>query len=111
MQAVVAVVAGLLSFGFAAFRRGPNDYTLGATVLITVFLLIQIVLSIVRPFFGDWPNGDGLEYWMYLITAVLMPPIAAVWALVDRGVWANVVLGVVQLSIAVMVWRMWVIWS
>jgi hypothetical protein len=59
---------------------------------------------------GNLPTGDLLEYWMYLITAVVMVPAAMVWALVERNVVSNVILGVVGVSIAVMVTRMNQIW-
>ena len=111
VQIVVALAAGLLCFAAALTRRGPNDYTLGGTALVTVLLLAQTVVSIVASFVGNTAAGDLLEFWMYLIVAFAMPPIAIVWALIDRSFWANAVLGLVNVSIAVMVYRMLVIWG
>jgi hypothetical protein len=109
-QVVIASVAGLLAFWFALRKTGPNDYTLGLAVLVGILLIVQIVISIAAPFMGNSPTGDLLEYWMYLITAVLMVPAAVIWALVERSVVSNVILGVVGASIAVMVARMHQIW-
>jgi hypothetical protein len=109
-QVVVAGLAGLLAFIAAGARRTPNDYTLGALLLVGILLLIQIGISIVAPFLGNTPSGDALEYWMYVITAVLMVPAALVWAIVERSVVSNVVLGVVAVSVSVMVARMHQIW-
>lgn len=109
-QVGFAALIGLVSFGFAVRKATPNDYTLLGTVAIGVLLVAQIVVSIVAPFVGNEPTGDSLEFWMYLITAVMMIPAAVVWALVERSVISNVILGVVGVSVAVMVARMNEIW-
>ena len=110
LQVVLAGLVGITSFVFASLKRPPNDYTLGGTLVVGVLLLAQIVISIVAPFVGNSPTGDGLEYWMYLITAFLMIPAAMIWSLIDRVPVSNVVLGVVAGSVAVMVARMHQIW-
>jgi hypothetical protein len=109
-QVGFAALIGLVTFGFAAKKATPNDYTLLGTVLIGVLLVAQIVVSIVAPFVGNEPTGDSLEFWMYLITAVMMIPAAVIWAVVERNVVSNVILGVVGVSVAVMVARMNEIW-
>lgn len=109
-QVGFAALIGLVSFGFAVRKATPNDYTLLGTVAIGVLLVAQIVVSIVAPFVGNEPTGDSLEFWMYLITAVMMIPAAVIWALVERSVISNVILGVVGVSVAVMVARMNEIW-
>ena len=48
---------------------------------------------------------------MYLITATLLPFGAGFWALVDRKRPANLVLLVVNVAVAVMLYRMLVIWG
>jgi hypothetical protein len=109
-QVVIATIAALVAFVAAGMKKTPNDYTLGLGLLVGVLLVVQIVVSIVAPFLGNEPTGDALEYWMYLITAVLMPPAALIWSVVERRVVSNVILGVVGVSIAVMVARMHQIW-
>ena len=42
---------------------------------------------------------------------MLIPPAAIFWALVDRGRWSTVVCGVAALAVAVMVFRMFQIWT
>lgn len=107
----VAVVAALVCLVEASRKRGPNDYTMGATLLVTLLLLAQIIVSIVVPFTGNHALGDPLEFWMYLIVAFVLPPAAGFWALVDRSRWANLVLMVVHLAVAIMTYRMMVIWG
>ena len=41
----------------------------------------------------------------------LIPPFAVFWALVERSRWSTVIMGVAALSVAIMVWRMNVIWT
>ncbi len=110
LQVAIASIASLVAFFFAIKKLGPNDYTLGLGLVVGVLLVVQIVISIVAPLVGNQPTGDLLEYWMYLITAVVMIPAAMVWALVERNVVSNVILGVVGMSVAVMVARMNQIW-
>jgi len=111
VQVVVAVAAGALCLVLGLAGRRPSDLSVGALALVELLLLVQLVVAIVSPFAGNPPSGDLLEYWMYLVSAVLLPLAAIGWALVERGRWSVVVMGVVGLSIAVMVWRMHVIWT
>lgn len=111
VQIVVACASGLfcLVAGFAG--RRPSDYTVGSLLLIEVLLIVQVVIAIVAPLAGNPPTGDLLEYWMYLVAAVLLPVGGTAWALLDRTRWSTVVLGVVGLSLAIMLWRMQSIWT
>ncbi|UFS60092.1 hypothetical protein [Subtercola endophyticus] len=110
VQIAVALLAGVfcLVSGFA--RRAPNDYTLGATALVELLLVVQFVIALVSPAAGNPPRGDVLTFWVYMVSALLLPAAAAFWALIDRSRWSTVVLGVACLAIAVMVFRMNEIW-
>lgn len=107
---VVAAAGGLGLVVLGLAGRRPNDLVLAAAALVEVLLLAQLVISLLSPAFGNWPTGNGLEFWVYLISAILLPPVAAVWALVDRGRWSTVVIGVALLAVAVMAYRMGQIW-
>jgi hypothetical protein len=106
----VAIAAGLFCIGMGLGGRKPNDFTLGAVALVELFMIAMLVIALISPAFGNMPTGSGLEFWVYLVSAVLLPPVAAIWALVDRSRWSTVVLGVACLAIAVMVYRMGQIW-
>lgn len=110
-QIVLALLAALVCILEYFRKRGPNDYTLGATLLVGVLLIAQVVVGIVQPVAGNPVVGDPLEFWMYLIVALLIPFGAAFWALVDRRRTANLVLVVVNFAVAVMLYRMMVIWG
>ncbi|MGK2852508.1 MAG: hypothetical protein ACSLE3_00125 [Microbacteriaceae bacterium] len=101
---VVLTVAGL-------FGVRPNDLVLAALALVELLLVGQVVIAIIAPLVGNVSVGSVLEFWIYLITAALIPPLAAFWALIERTRWATVVLGVAGLALAVMSYRMFQIWT
>ena len=108
-----AALVGLLGVGVTIAgiaKVRMNDWLLAAAAIATLTLVVQIVASIVAPFVGSVPTGDPFEYWVYLIMALLIPPAAALWALIDKGRWGVVALGVGLMSVAVMIYRMHQIW-
>lgn len=108
---VISVLAGLLCLVLGLAGRRPSDWSVGSLALIEVLLIAQVVIAIVAPLAGNPPSGSLLEYWVYLVSAVLLVFGGAAWALLERSRWSTVIMGVVALSIAVMVWRMHIIWT
>ena len=111
VQLVVAVVVGAVALILGLAGRRPSDLTVGGMALVLVLLLAQVVIAIVAPLAGNPPVGSALEYWVYLVSAVLIPPASVFWALIERSRWSTVIMGVAALSVAVMVWRIQVIWT
>ncbi|WP_127819193.1 hypothetical protein [Microbacterium sp. CPCC 204701] len=111
LQVAVAVVAGLFCVIAGLAGRRPSDWTVGSLALVELLLIVQIVIAIIAPFAGNPPTGSLLEYWVYLVSAFLLPLAAVAWALLERSRWSTVIMGIAALSIAVMVWRMQVIWT
>ena len=110
VQIAVALTVGLLCLVLGGMGTKPNDLSILGSALIIVLLLAQLVVSIVAPFAGNTPTGDPVEYWIYLVTTLLLPVLAIVWALIDRSRWATIILGVAALTVAVMLYRMNQIW-
>lgn len=102
--AVIAVVLGLLG-------RKPSDLTLAGPAVVELLLLAQLVIAIVAPFSGNPPTGNPVEFWAYLISALVIPPAAIFWALTERTRWSVVVVGVACFAVAVMFVRMQIIWT
>ena len=102
--AVVAVVLGLAG-------RKPSDLTLAGPAVVELLLLAQLVIAIVAPFAGNPPTGNPVEFWAYLISALIIPPAAIFWALTERTRWSVVVVGVACFAVAVMFVRMQIIWT
>ena len=111
VQVGVAVAAGLFCLVAGLAGRRPSDWTVGSLALLELLLVAQIVVAIVAPLVGNQPTGSLLEFWVYLVSAVLLPFAAVAWALLERSRWSTVIMGIAALSIAVMVWRMYVIWT
>ncbi len=109
-QVIVACLAGLLCVVLGLAGRRPNDLTLGALVLVEVLLLAQLVVALISPALGIHPVGSVPLFYVYLVSALLIPPLAVFWGLVERTRWSTVVLGVAAFAIAVMVVRMAQIW-
>ena len=107
----VSLVAGLLCVGLGLAGRKPADVSILSLVLVEVLLIAQIVIALIAPATGNTPTGNPAEFWVYLVSAALIPPLAVLWALTDRGRWSTVVLGVGALAVAVMAYRMHQIWT
>lgn len=110
VQVAVAVAAGLFCVAAGLLNRPPSDLTIGATAIVFVLLIGQVVVALIAPVVGNMASGSLLEFWTYLVSAALLPPLATFWALIERNRWSNVILGVVCFAVAVMVWRMNEIW-
>ncbi|MEW2013483.1 MULTISPECIES: hypothetical protein [Microbacterium] len=111
VQIAVACAAGLLCTVLGLAGRRPSDLTVGTQALVLLLLIVQVVIAIIAPLAGNPPTGDLLEFWVYLVSAVLIPPAAVAWALIERGRWSTVVMGIAAFAIAIMIWRMNVIWT
>ena len=111
LQVAVAVIAGLFCIIAGLAGRRPSDFTVGAMALLELLLIVQIVMGIVAPLVGNPPTGSLLEFWVYLVSAALLPIAGVGWALLERSRWSTVIMGIAALAVAVMVWRMYTIWT
>lgn len=107
----VTIVAGVLCVAMGLAGKVPSDLTVGALALVQLLLIAQVVIAIIAPLAGNPPTGSLLEFWTYLIAAALLPIGGVAWAFIERSRWSTVIMGVVSLALAVMIWRMHVIWT
>ena len=110
VQCGVGVLAGLICLVGVLRKQPPNDITAGAVAVVGALTIVQLVFAIIAPLVGNPCHGDGLEFWMYQVTAALLPPAAILWSLIERNRWANAVLAVAAFAVAVMIVRMQQIW-
>jgi hypothetical protein len=110
VQIGVAALVGTIALVLGGIGRRPDDVTVLGSALVGLLLIAQVVVGIVQPLVGNDPTGDVVEWWLYLVVALLLVVAAIVWALIDRTRWATIILGVVAVTIAVMVYRMNQIW-
>jgi len=107
----VSVICGLYALLLGLFNREPSWFSVGAVASVELSLLVQLISSIVLVSSGASAKGDTVEYFGYIITALLVPPASVFWAIIERSRWATIVLGVAGLTVSVMLVRMWQIWS
>lgn len=108
---VVAFAAAALAVVLGLAGRKPSDLSLAGPALLELLLVAQLVISIVAPLAGNSPSGNPIEFYAYLIAALVIPPAAIYWALTERTRWSVVVVGVACFAIAVMFVRMQIIWT
>ena len=106
-----AVAAGLFTLVLGLFGRLPSLWSVGALAVVLLGLLGQLVYSSFAVIGGATAKVDTVEFFAYLIVAVMVPVAAGFWALVERNRWSTVILGVAALTVAVMLVRMNQIWT
>lgn len=101
--ALVCLVSGLNG-------RAPGRLTIALTSLLQLGVLGYAVWYLVRQLSGASPVGPSWELWAYLVTVVLLPALALVWAREERTRWSTFVLAVAAFTVAVMGARCAQIW-
>jgi len=103
---VIAVWAGVAA---ARDRRVSGAQLLTAAV-VEVVLVVQAVIAMVLLA----RDGDGVEpvtFIGYWLTAVLLLPVGAFWAIGERSRWGNGVLALSGLVVAVLLLRLVQLWT
>lgn len=93
-----------------AIRRHPADASILSVAATELFMLVYGGAAAVRQLGGESLNGPGWEFWGYVLTALIVPVVAVLWAASDKTRWSNLVLAVVGPTLVVMLHRMQVIW-
>lgn len=106
----VAVVGGVLALVLGLFGRLPSLVSLSPLVLTAIALIIQAFVTIGVLASGNAAKGDVIEFYGYLITALIVAVGAGLWALAERTKYSTIILGAANLTIAIMLLRMWQIW-
>ena len=99
----ICLVAGLL-------KKAPNDVTILSVAAVELALVVYLVGSVIRVIGGEPIAGEAWEFWGYLVTAMLLPPAAVYWSILERTRWSNFVLAAVGVTALVMAARMNQIW-
>jgi hypothetical protein len=110
-QLWVAVAAGMFSLTLGAMKKLPSLWSIGSLALVLLGLVAQLVISIFAVVGGQSAARDTVEYFAYLLVAIMVPVGAGFWGLVERNRWSTMILGVASLTVAVMLVRMHQIWT
>ncbi len=106
----VGLLSSLICLGAGILKKAPNDLTILSVAVVELALLVYLVGSIVRVIAGESIAGEAWEFWGYLATAMLLPPAAVYWSILERTRWSNFVLAAVGVTALVMAARMNQIW-
>ncbi|MCV2396431.1 hypothetical protein OEB99_19135 [Actinotalea sp. M2MS4P-6] len=112
----LAVLVAALAFvlgGWAGLRTVRNQPVIWRQMLagggVEVVLLVQAVSCVVVALAGPGP-ADPPTFWGYLITTLLVLPVAGAWAFAERTRWSSVVLLVASVTVAFLQLRMVQVW-
>jgi hypothetical protein len=112
--AITIIVAALVVAGFsglmALLDRPPGPLHLLGLAVVELTLLIQTVVAMARMLTGDRPDGMA-TFVGYLLTAVLVPPLAALFGWAERSRWGSVIIAVAFLIVPAMVLRLQQVWG
>lgn len=109
--AILCAVAVLLGVLATIIRTYPDDFALVSVALLEVFLVVYGIAAAIRQAGGQGISGEPWEFWGYLLTALLIPVLAFIWAVTDKSRWSNMVLAVSGAIVFVMLYRMEQIWD
>lgn len=107
---VGGLVVALLCLVSGLNGRAPGRVTVGLTAVLQVGVLGYAGWYLVRQLSGQSPVGPGWELWSYLVTIVVLPALALLWASEERTRWSTFVLAVAAFVVAVMGARTAQIW-
>ena len=110
-QIVVGSAAAGLNLVLALMGRLPSLVSVGANALVLLGLLAQLVTGAVLTAQGAPCKGDVVEFFGYVIVAILVPIGAVFWALIERSKTSTLVLAIAPFTVVVMVARMAQIWG
>jgi hypothetical protein len=108
----VALCAALAAWAlwFVVRDRAVILKQLFGAAAIEAVILVQAVVAGVLLATTDHAVDVPL-FWGYVVTALVVLPIAAAWAFAERTKWSSVVLAVAAVTVGFLEWRLWQIWS
>lgn len=106
----VAVVGGVLALVLGLIGRLPSLVSLTPLAITALGLIVQVFITIGVLASGNSAKGDVIEFYGYLITALIVAVGAGLWSLAERSKYSTMILGAANLTIAIMLLRMWQIW-
>jgi hypothetical protein len=109
--AVVCAASVVLGVVAAIIRDHPDDFAILGVAAVELYLLAYGIAAALRQAQGEALAGAAWEFWGYIATALLVPPLAFVWAVSDKTRWSNVVLAAAGATVFVMLYRMEQIWD
>jgi len=106
------VLAGAINLASSLFLTEPKHFNRIIAVVVEAGLVMQL-LATIAVLIGGWSicQGSIWEFFGYLLVALLVPAGAVVWSLLEKTKQSVLILGAAPLVVAIMLYRMLVIWS
>jgi len=109
VAALCLALAGWALWFVVADRAVVLRQLWGGAVVEGALVVQAVVLAVVQAT-GD-QDVDGWLLWGYVVTQLLVLPLAAAWAFAERTRWSSVVLLVAALTVAFLELRLLQIWG
>ncbi|WP_028046537.1 hypothetical protein [Cellulomonas sp. URHE0023] len=107
--ALCVALAGWASWFVVRDRAVVLRQLWGGAVVEAVLLVQALVAGVVAV--TTAPDIDAVLVWGYVLTQLLILPIAAAWAFAERTRWSSVVLVLAALTVAFLEYRLLQIWG
>lgn len=91
--------------------RPPGRVTLGLTWVLQLGVVVYCGIYLGRQLTGESSVGPAWELWSYLVTILLLPALALIWAREEPTRWSTFVLAVAAFTVAVMGARTAQVWA
>lgn len=82
-----------------------------ATAVVELVVVAQLVVTILVLAGGTAPKGALVEFFGYLLVALLVPVAGVFFAFLEKSKNATIILGIAGLTISIMLLRMLTIWN
>ena len=102
---------GAIQLVLGFFGRKPGQPEILMSMAVLSGLAVQLLVSTILAISGDRAAISTIEFFGYLLVAMIVKVAAGFWALAEKTKWSTVILGASSLTVSVMLVRMLQIWS
>lgn len=108
---LLSLLVGGIQLLLGFFGRKPGQPEIMMSLAVLAGLSVQLLVSTSIAIAGERAAISTLEFFGYLLVAMILMFAAGFWALAEKTKWSTVVLGAASLTVAVMLVRMLQIWT
>jgi len=102
---------GAIQLVLGFFGRKPGQPEILMSMAALSGLAVQLLVSTILAISGERAAISTIEFFGYLLVAMIVKVAAGFWALAEKTKWSTVILGASSLTVSVMLVRMLQIWS
>ena len=102
---------GAIQLVLGFFGRKPGQPEILMSMAVFSGLAVQLLVSTILAISGERAAISTIEFFGYLLVAMIVKVAAGFWALAEKTKWSTVILGASSLTVSVMLVRMLQIWS